>query len=360
MTRKTLLFYINAIHEGGAERVILRLADHFAQAGYRSVVVTSFVDKNEYPVPDGVERISIEQQEICQSKLMRNVTRILALRRICKKLRPEAIISFMCEPNFRSLCATFGLKVKRIVSVRNDPEREYAGKIGRLVGKYLLPMADGCVFQTQDAKEWFPKRLQKKSKVIFNEVDRSFFSVEYIGGKDIVTLGRLNEQKNHKMLIRAFSRIANQFPDRHLRIYGIGNQKEALESEIKKLHLEQQVHLMGLTTDSASILANAGLFVLSSDYEGMPNALMEALAVGVPCISTDCPCGGPRMIVQNGENGILISTGCVEELSEAMEYLLNNREEAERMGKVAQKYAQNYRPEIVFKDWEEYVQYILG
>lgn len=132
------------------------------QAGYRSILVTSFVDEHEYPVPEGVERVSIENEQIIQSRLKRNLSRIKALRALCKKERPAALISFMAEPNFRSILATFGLPTKCIVSVRNDPEKEYAGRLGRLVGKLLLPMADGCVFQTEQARAWFPKRRKRK------------------------------------------------------------------------------------------------------------------------------------------------------------------------------------------------------
>lgn len=359
MDRKTLLFYINAIHEGGAERVILRLANHFSQVGYRSIVVTSFVDDNEYPVPDGVERISIEREEIKQSKLKRNISRIIALRKICKSVRAEAIISFMCEPIFRSICATVGLPIKRIVSVRNDPKVEYSGKVGHFVGKYMLPWADGCVFQTEEAQAWFPKRLQNKSKVIFNEVDKVFFAAEYVGGNDIVTLGRLNKQKNQLMLIRAFARIADEFPNRHLCIYGIGDQKEFLQNEISRLQMEHAIKLMGMTTNSADILAHAGLFVLSSDYEGMPNALMEALAVGVPCISTDCPCGGPRTLIQNGANGLLVPVNDEDAMSEAMKALLSDNNHACALGKNAKTMARSFAPDAVFQEWKNYVEKVI-
>ena len=114
--KKTILFYINAIHEGGAERVLVQLAGRFAASGYRSVLVTSFVDVNEYPVPLGVERLSIENEQLSQSRLRRNLSRIGALRKLCREYRPEALISFMAEPNFRAILAARGLPVKNIIS----------------------------------------------------------------------------------------------------------------------------------------------------------------------------------------------------------------------------------------------------
>lgn len=174
MRKKTLIFYINAIHEGGAERVILQLAYRFYLAGYNSILVTSFIDENEYQIPEGVKRISIEQNQIIQSKFKRNLSRIITLRKICKKYEPEAIISFMGEPNFRTMIATIGLPLKKIVSVRNDPSKEYAGILGVLVGKILLPFANGCVFQTEDAMEWFPKDFKKSQRLFLTRFQNNF------------------------------------------------------------------------------------------------------------------------------------------------------------------------------------------
>lgn len=360
MAQKTLLFYINAINGGGAERVILQLAKHFADAGYRSVLVTSFVDAgNEYPVPENVTRLSIEQEQIKQSRLMRNLSRIRALRKICKREKPAAVISFMREPNFRAILATLGLPVKTIVSVRNDPSREYAGKLGRFVGKLLLPMADGCVFQTEDAKVWFPERLQKKSAVIMNDVKEEFFHVVRNSTGDVISVGRLNRQKNHALLIRAFAKIAHKYPGRKLLLYGKGDLHAELSQLIEQLGMAGRICLQGATSDVAGALSKAGVFVLSSDYEGMPNALMEALAAGVPSISTDCPCGGPKMLIEHEENGLLIPVGDEDALAEAMDRLLSDPAYAEKLGAAAREDAKRYAPEVIFQQWQEYVESVL-
>jgi len=360
MWDRTILFYINSIHDGGAERVILQLAHHFANAGYRSVLVTSFVDENEYPVPNNVVRITMEQRETQQSRVKRNITRIVALRKIITAEKPQAIISFMAEPNFRTILATRGLPVKVITSVRNDPNREYAGRLGKFVGKCLIPKSDGCVFQTKEAQQWFPADFQKRSAVILNDVDRVFFETKWVGGKDIVSLGRLSKQKNQAMLIRAFSSVAKTFPDTNLLIYGIGPLKDDLQNEIDRLGMRDRIKLMGLTADAASVYANAKMFVLSSDHEGMPNALLEALAMGVPSISTDCPCGGPRTVIKHGENGFLVPVGDPKEMGLAIQKLLEDAEYAKALGKKARESAQAYQTDRVFAQWKNYVERVIG
>ena len=360
MENKTLLFYINAIHDGGAERVLLQLAKRFAACGYRAVVVTSFVDQWEYPMPEGVERLSIEQEQIPQSRLRRNLSRIRALRRLIREYRPAALISFMAEPNFRAVIASRFLPVKTIVSVRNDPEREYGGRLGRIIGKWLLPLADGCVFQTEQAKKWFPKRLQKRSSVIMNQVDERFFQVTDAGQNGyVMTAGRLTAQKNQALLIRAFAAIAGDVEE-ELRIYGEGELRRSLEALIAQLGMERQIRLMGASDDMPAALAGCKLFVLPSDFEGMPNALLEAMAAGRCCVSTACPCGGPEAVIESGVNGLLVPVGEEEALSAAMLELLKDAEKRRTMAAAAGERANAFRPEAIFEHWRDYVEQVIG
>lgn len=359
MENKTLMFYINAIHDGGAERVLLQLAKRFADNGWRSVVVTSFVDEWEYPVPEGVERLSIEQAQLDQSRLQRNLSRIKALRRLLREYKPAALISFMAEPNFRAVIASRFLPVKTIVSVRNDPEREYGGRLGRIIGKWLLPLADGCVFQTEQAKNWFPKRLQRKSSVIMNQVDGRFFQVEGRGETGcVMTAGRLTAQKNQALLIRAFAAIAGDVEE-ELRIYGEGELRPELEALIAQLGMEGRIKLMGASGDMPAALAGCKLFVLPSDFEGMPNALLEALAAGRCCVSTACPCGGPEAVIENGVNGMLVPVGAEEALSAAMLELLKDEEKRLTLAAAAGESAAAFRPEAIFEHWRAYVEQVI-
>lgn len=353
-----LLFYINSLVHGGAERVMSQLANQFAEKGFATVFVTSFKEKNEYPLDSRVKRISIENEQIIQSKIMRNYTRIKKLRCIIKQEKPDVVISFMQEPNFRSILATCGMPIKNVVSVRNTPETEYAGIVGKIVGKIILPFADGCVFQTEEAKLWFPKRLQKKSKIIYNAVEKSFFQQKYEPQNDIIAIGRLSDQKNHKMLIQAFSKIAAKYPNVALKIFGQGPLRQELNQLIEQLDLKERVFLMGVTSNVPQQLSKAKLFVLSSNYEGMPNCLMEAMAVGVPCISTDCPCGGPRMLLQHEISGLLVPIEDQNALAEAMDRILGDINLAEKLSKQAKKRAEDFMPDQVFEQWKQYIESI--
>ena len=350
-----IMFYINAINGGGAERVMVNLANCLSSWGYEALFVTSYPAEGEYPLRAEVRRFFLEETEIKQSRIKRNVSRISKLRTICKAEKPDVLISFMAEPNFRAILATRGLPVKTLVSVRNDPNKEYAGKMGRMVGKVLLPMVDGCVFQTEDARKWFPKRLQKKSRIIYNAVREDFYQIERTPVRgEIVTCGRLVEQKNHAMLIDAFAEVVKEFPFATLKIYGEGQLRDTLQRQIDRLGLTEKALLMGATNDVGKALKTADLFVLSSDYEGMPNALMEAMAAGIPCIATDCPCGGPKELFGEAGAAKLVPCGDAERMKQA---ICTAFEEPDQ-GEVERSCAEKFCPDRVNAIWKEYINQI--
>lgn len=351
---KKIMFYINAIHHGGAERVMVNLTKQFADNGNECVLVTSFIDEWEYQVSDNVKRISLFEKEI-SGVFKRNVRLVLALRRLIKQEKPDVLISFMAQPNYRALVACIGLKTKNLISIRNDPNREYAGRINSFLAKTLFKLANGIVFQTEEAKNWFPQSIQKKSRVIYNQVDKRFYDTEYHGERrDVVTTGRLVKQKNHELLIKAFSMIADQIED-NLLIYGDGELREELETLIGKLDLKNRVFLPGATKDVPNTIKSAKLFVLSSDYEGMPNSLMEAMALGLPCISTDCPCGGPRMLF-----GELLQSNLVPIRNQKVlaDQMLKNLV-CIRDGQIERKISRVFEPGSIFQKWRTYIDELM-
>ena len=345
-----ILFYINAIHHGGAERVMVNLANYFSMSD-NCVLVTSFKDEWEYSVSERVKRVVLSNN-IPESFFKRNILLVKKLRSTIIIEKPDVIISFMAEPNFRSIISSFGQKIPTIISIRNDPRQEYPNMIFKLVAKILYPFASGIVFQTIDAKKSFSKLIQRKSAIIYNPVDEEFYNQNYRGERNnIVTTGRLTGQKNHKLLIKAFAKISSNISD-NLYIYGDGELKDELQLLINKLDLQGRAFLMGAIQNVPDTIKNAKLFVLSSDYEGMPNSLMEAMALGVPCISTDCPCGGPAMLLK----GKYITPVCDEDsLSNAMLDLLLSDEKNAKASNYVKTCAKAFYPSRVYKKWRGYI-----
>lgn len=353
-----IMLYINTIGHGGAERVLVNLANQFSKIGHDVVLVYSIKEDVEYETYEAVEKKLLCDGSMPRGFIKRNVSLTKKLRRLLKEYRPDILISFMAEPNFRAIAACFGLKTKNLISIRNDPNREYHTALQRMCAKFLYRYADGIVFQTQDAKDWFSPKIQKKSRIIFNQVDERFFEVERpASAKDVVTVGRFTDQKNHKMLIEAFSKISDKVSE-NLIIYGDGSNRGKLEEHIEKLGLTDRVLLPGSVTGIHNIINSAKLFVLSSDYEGMPNALMEAMTLGLPCISTDCPCGGPKMLFADG-GGVLVPINDADALAEKMLYLLTHSDECEKLSIKAKQTAQNFLPKKVFAEWNEYVEKLV-
>lgn len=353
--KKTLVFYINTIHDGGAERVMVNLTKCFAEDGYRVILVNSFRDTWEYEVSPLVKRVVLEPQESRENVFVKNVKRISRLRKVCKTEKADVLISFMGEPNIRAIVASIGLDIKTIISVRSNPDIEYAGLFGSAIKKYVLPRADGCVFQTKYAKEMFPRKLQDKSTVIYNMVKEEFYYVKAENPKYIVSCGRLNKVKNYEMLIRAYAGLhIEDCPQ--LRIYGQGPEKENLEKLIRELNMEGRVLLCGQTDDVVGVLREAILFVLTSDSEGMPNALMEAMAAGVPCIATDCPPGGVREIFGEEHKGQLVPVGDEAALKRAIQVLLSDPSKYEEEKTWITERAAEFRTDKIFDRWKEYIE----
>ena len=191
-----IYLYINVLGGGGAERVIANLANTLAEDGCETTLITSFPVDKEYSIDKKVRRLLLEDHEFRQSRLKRNVTRISKLRKICKEEKPDILISFMEEPNFRAILATRGLPVKTLVSVRNDPNKEYAGKLGAFVGKVLLPMADGCVFQTKEGKNGSRKGFKESRKSFITQSKKIFIRLrERLFGERLLPVGVWSNRK---------------------------------------------------------------------------------------------------------------------------------------------------------------------
>ena len=350
------LFYISTISGGGAARVMVNIANGLAEQGFEVSLVTNFRASHEYSVHDRIERYVVESTEDTNGSLKKNLNRIQILRRLVKDIKPDICVSFMVENNFRLMISTIGLKTKTVVSVRNDPAKEYPTARLRKLAELLYKRADGVVFQTEDAKAFFSNNIQKKSRIIFNQVDERFFEDQSTEqGEYIVACGRLTKQKNYPMMIKAFSDAHKNHETEELRIYGEGDLQEELIKMVRESDLEKSVHFMGFSSDMVDVYRHAKLLIMTSDYEGMPNAILEALASGVPVISTDCPCGGPKMVIEPGVNGYLVPVGDSKRMGILINELLDDNDKLSAMKEKAKASADQFRSDTILKEWISYL-----
>lgn len=354
MNKKKIACYINTLEYGGAERVLSLLANKLSENNYEVILITSYSCKNEYILNNNVKRLNLDKNEI-DSKFMRNYKRITTLRKYIKEYKIDYLISFMAEANFRAIIASLFLHTKCIISVRNDPHKEYQG-ISFILANILFILSNKCVFQTNDAKECFNYFIKRKSKIILNPISDKFFQNGYSNcSKDIITVGRLVPQKNHEFLIKAFKEVSLTNETDNLLIYGTGPLENQLKTLIKELELQDRVFLMGKTDHVNDILNNKKIFILSSDYEGLPNSLMEAIAMGLPVISTDCPCGGPRMLIQDNENGFLVDVENIESMKDKILLLLSSNELQNKFNKNNIIIRESFSENMIFEQWISYI-----
>lgn len=343
---KTIGFYVERLKKCGAERVTLYLSEYFANHGYQVCIITSTRDDKEYIIPGGVRHINVGTRNIFKMrKVLRNIDMLVVMG------VPFCLFT---------IPACFFLKMKTVVSERNAPAQFSGKRVTKILSRFLMRFADGYVFQTSEAKQFYNKMLHGKGEVIFNPLESSNLplSTPEQQTKTIVNVGRLSPQKNQALLISAFNAIKEEYPDYNVVIYGDGGEKHSLEEQIKNSGLENRVNLAGNVYDVHERIKNAAVFVFTSNYEGMPNALIEAMAMGLPCISTDCPCGGPRELIVNGENGILIPVGDESSLVNALRSLLDDNELRIKIGKKAIEIRDRLDASVICKQWEDYLNYV--
>lgn len=367
---KKIVFCIDSLVKGGAERVVSTLANNFAKDN--EVTIVTILNKNvEYDLESNIalielgKKIKKKRNKIANriNYMINSVDLVKKMRKNLNSIKPDIIITFLPEASFISILANKN-KYKIIISDRNDPKQEYNNIIYKFLMKKLYPKADGYVFQTHDAKDYFNNIIDFNTnnyEIILNPVNPNFEDCPRFTERKtkIVSVGRLTEQKNMELLIDSFSKMCGEFPEYTLNIYGEGNKREELEQKIKKLNLENKVFLPGVKDDIKNEIYDASLFVMSSNYEGMPNALIEAMVLGLPVISTDCPCGGPRMLIENEKNGYLVKVGDKAELVKTMRLVLSNEIIKENIGKEATKIANLVNINVVNTKWREFIEKII-
>jgi len=350
-----IMFCLGSLGIGGAERVITNLANTFIKENEVSIVVSTPKD-NIYKLDEKIRFEVIDSLEE-KNKIKKIFHRIKKTKELINDINPDIIVVFLPEPSIRVAMLRKKLKVPTIISVRDDPKVDYKKLKMYLPMKLFFKNADAFVFQTQEQREFFSKNIQNKSTIIFNPINNKFICNPFNGKRNncIVSAGRLMPQKNQKLLIDAFAIVNKKYPEFELHIYGEGDLREELQNQINDLGLNKKVFLDGLTDNMKDKVYNARMFVLSSRHEGLPNALLESMAVGTPCISTRFTGGGAEAIIHHKKNGLLVEND-VKELSDAMIYYIENEEKSIEFGKRASEEMKNYTQEEITKQWFNYIK----
>jgi len=353
--------YVNSLQKGGAERVMANLADYLVNRGHLVTLVTEYQWEVEYPLNPYAKRIlsDITTTEVTNSRIINIWRRLKKLRRIWKSEKPDIILSFIGENNLKAVMTSRFLNIPVVVSVRCAPHTEYPGWFRRTLANVLFSLADGVVYQTNEYYSFFAGTVNRQAIVLKNTMNPLYFRPRYSGErkKVIVNTSRTVDYKNQRLLIKAFARIADKFPEYKVIIYGDGDLRKILQNEVDELGLSERIFLPGISDRLHEDIYQAAIHVLTSDYEGSPNALIEAMLLGLPCIATDCEGGGPKELIKHGVNGLLTPMKDVDKMTENLQYLMENPHIAEQLGIEAHKIQDEYKLEKIADSWE---QYLLG
>lgn len=354
-----IAFYIsNPLLNGGAERVVSNLANAFVQKD-NVAIITPFRAENEYHIDSRIRRFYLDE-DVSRVAILRVVTRTFRLRRYLARQKVQVLFAFLDGAVEYAVLATCFTNTKVIVSERNAPEQFYKIWWKKMWLRMMYDTADAAVFQTPNAQKWFNQSIQHRSKIIYNPVRDDFYNVERSPvANRIVTCGRYVPQKNHHMLIDAMSIATQRYPELKLSIFGTGELRNSLQEHIRRVGLVHSITLEGNITEVPSMLKTAEIFVLSSDFEGAPNALMEAMAVGVPAISTDCPCGGARMLLGENENGILVPVADIQSMADAICKLHADQVLQQMYSQRGSSFAEKFKISNIIKDWYSVIDMVI-
>ena len=347
---KEVTFTIGYLGIGGAERVISVLANNFVKRGIKVNIIATNEPDIVYELDKRINYYYIE----CNNKIkpIRMLERIWKLRKIIKNIDGEKIVSFLHKPIIFTIIATRFTDKKLYFSERNNPYMEPTSKIERMFRDIAYNFGEKIIFQTDDAKNYFKEKIRKKGYVISNPIkDNLPKPFEGERKKTIVSVCRLDQQKNIKMLIDAYELLEKEYPEYNVVVYGEGPMRNELEHYVRNKNLHNKIRFPGFSKNVHNDIIDCAMYVSSSNYEGISNSMIEALGIGVPTIVTDCPIGGARMMIENNENGILVEVGNEKQLYEAMKKIIEDKEFSKKISKNSLKINEILNSNNISNQW---------
>ncbi|MBT1177146.1 glycosyltransferase [Bifidobacterium callimiconis] len=345
---KNVCFVMPGMSGGGAERVVSILANEFVREGHDVTIFLTNFTQIAYDLDD---RIHIDMS--CAQSKANFVGQIRAIRKKMKDLRDAVFISFMDNQNLFTIIAGIGMPNHVVISQRNDPHRAFEGRtLVRALHPWIYTWADYVVMQTQDALEYYPSYAKNKYSVILNPLN-SNLPARYEGPRShrVVAVCRLNEQKNLPLALDAFKDFSVDFSDYTFEIYGEGELKDELQAYATNIGIGRKVLFKGFRKNVYDCIIDASMFIISSDFEGLSNSMIEAIALGIPTIATDCPIGGARMVINNGRNGYLVPVRDRAKLAAAMKKIAGSPEIQKRFGEEGVKLRDRLSIHSIVNQW---------
>ncbi len=346
---------------GGAERVGAAMANYWVEQGNEVSLIT-FDDPQSSPFYELSAKLYyiklglFNQSGNLLEGLRNNFTRLRSLRSIFRARKADVIVSIIGRSNIRVLFAAFCLNTPIIIFEQIDPARDSLSRLWRILRLLIYWRAKRIVVLTQSFAEYFPRYLQKRIQVIPNPVVLAGVSTQrYLSEPDtfkLIAVGRLELQKGFDYLLRALSALKNTSKNWGLTILGEGSQRENLELLCAQLKLVDRVFFAGTVKDVTAFLKQSDLFILSSRVEGFPLALCEAMACGVPVISTNCA-ASIQEIVRDGVDGIVIPNEDTKALTKAVSELMDSPERCQQMSYRASEIIRRLDLPIIMKKWDK-------
>lgn len=347
---------------GGAERVATSLASYLAGNDVDTYLVSFDSKESSYTLDEKVHFINnVDNDKFTGFNGIKH--RIKFMFDTLNEIKPDLVFTMFYGINIYALIyKMFGKhKIKLVSSERCNPN-EIEGK-NRLLNRISSTNSDGFIFQTKRAKECYPKKVQDKSVVIHNAIGNPLLEKvnkdKIMSCKTITSMGRLEHQKAHDVMIRACAPLLKSHPEYKLVIYGEGSLRSYLQNLIDELGMKENIFLPGNTENAVLEVAKSQVFLLTSRFEGMPNALMEAMAIGIPCISTDCDMG-PAELIENGVNGYLVPVDDVDAITQKLELLIDDESLRKQISNNSRKIVEEHSVEKIYKKYLDYFLKIIG
>lgn len=341
--------FIDGIWGGGAERFASLLSSGLASVGHDVRLLTGPKRDEEYEISFDVKRVILYKKR----SFLNNA---YLINRYNRDNDIEICIAVGIYANLAVALSSIIGKTKVVICERSAPHFDHLSRKTKLLRKLLYNRGDAFVFQTLEAKSFFCRRIQRRSVIIPNPIKPGLPCRGSETRKEIVAIGRLSAEKNYSLLLEAFAAICKSHDDYSLYIYGKGGEKGRLIKEAEDLGINDHVHFEGFVDDVHRRVADADIFVLSSDYEGLPNSLIEAMAMGFPVISTNCGGGGPKMLIENGVNGLLVPPNDVQALADAILLYIEDPQLKEKCSKNARLIYNRCSMEVVMNQWDSFLR----